>query len=295
MEKWQKYVHRIREDANFKKRIRSYIKDRDKMLDAGGQENSEPFTKKMPKHVTFDKQLEEEVERESFEMQTHLHPKFWKDDELNARISAKLRKIVHDFIEGLDVDINPRDIRLTGSIANYNWSKYSDIDLHIVVKFSDLDEDKKIVKSFFDFARMRWNDSHDIKIYGHEVEIYVENEGESHESSGIYSIVKDRWVVMPTEKDAEIDMPLARKKSDSITTQINLINHMLNAKKYKASVKTVARLKEKIRHMRRAGLNSPQKEFSPENIAFKILRREGMLEKLNNLKYSAYDKMMSIS
>ena len=141
---------------------------------------------------------------------------------------------------------------------------------------------------------MRWNDSHDIKIHGHEVEIYVEDEGETHESSGIYSIVKDRWVVMPTEKDAKIDLPLARKKSDSITTQINLINHMLNAKKYKASVKTIARLKEKIRRMRRAGLNSPQKEFSPENIAFKILRREGMLEKLNNLKYSAYDKMMSI-
>tara|TARA_Y100001938_G_C8044110_1_gene407845 strand:- start:1 stop:888 length:888 start_codon:yes stop_codon:yes gene_type:complete len=294
MEKWQKYIQTVKEDAKFKKRIRTYIKDRNKMLDDGGQKNTPPYTKKMSKHVTFDKQLEEEVERESFEMQQTLHPKFWKDDELNARVSAKLKKIVGDFLESLDVDVNPVDIRLTGSIANYNWSKYSDIDLHVVVKFSDLDEDKEIVKSFFDFARMRWNDNHDIKIYGHEVEIYVEDEGEKHESSGIYSIINDRWAIMPTPKDAKIDLPLARKKSDSIATEINLIQHMLNAEKYKASVKSVARLKEKIRRMRRAGLNGPMKEFSPENIAFKILRREGMLEKLNNLKYFAYDKMMSI-
>tara|TARA_R100000008_G_scaffold68693_1_gene45933 strand:+ start:225 stop:1112 length:888 start_codon:yes stop_codon:yes gene_type:complete len=295
MEKWQKYVRSVKEDAKFKKRIRTYIKDRNKMLDDGGQDNTPPFTKKMSKHVTFDKQLEEEVERESFEMQKTLHPKFWKDDELNARVSAKLKKIVRDFLESLDVGVNPVDIRLTGSIANYNWSKYSDVDLHIVVKFSDLDEDKEIVKSFFDFARMRWNDNHDIKIYGHEVEIYVEDEGEKHESSGIYSVIKDKWVIMPTPKDAKIDLPLARKKSDSIATEINLIQHMLRAEKYKESLKSVSRLKEKIRRMRRAGLNGPMKEFSPENIAFKILRREGMLEKLNNIKYFAYDKMMSIS
>ena len=47
--------------------------------------------------------------------------------------------------------------------------------------------------------------------------------------------------------------------------------------------------------MRRAGLDSSKQEFSPENIAFKILRREDTLQKLNDLKYDAYDKLMSVT
>jgi hypothetical protein len=46
--------------------------------------------------------------------------------------------------------------------------------------------------------------------------------------------------------------------------------------------------------MRKAGLQSEEREFSPENIAFKILRREGTLKKLNDLKYNAYDKELSL-
>ena len=55
------------------------------------------------------------------------------------------------------------------------------------------------------------------------------------------------------------------------------------------------RLKEKIRRLRLVGLESPLREFSPENIAFKILRRDGTLEKLSNMKYNVYDKQMSIT
>ena len=46
--------------------------------------------------------------------------------------------------------------------------------------------------------------------------------------------------------------------------------------------------------MRKAGLDSPKQEFSPENIAFKILRREDVLQKLSDMKYDAYDRLMSI-
>ncbi len=70
------------------------------------------------------------------------------------------------------------DLRFTGSLANYNWSKYSDIDLHIVVDFSKIDENTELVKDFLMRPGWRWNELHDITIYGHEVEIYVENVGE---------------------------------------------------------------------------------------------------------------------
>ena len=56
----------------------------------------------------------------------------------------------------------------------------------------------------------------------------------------------------------------------------------------------IERIKHKIRRMRQAGLDSPQKEFSPENIAFKILRRNGTLERLSTMKHNTYDAQMSL-
>ena len=84
-------------------------------------------------------------------------------------------------------------------------------------------------------------------------------------------------------------LPLRAKKSDDLTTQINLIGHIVDAGNFGAALKSIARLKSKIKHMRHAGLNSPAREFSAENIAFKILRRDNALGKLNNLQQRVYD------
>lgn len=238
--------------------------------------------------------LEEEVEADSFDKNEELESRFWSDKKLDPRISRRLTKIANDFIDGLEVPVEIEDIRFTGSLANYNWSKYSDVDLHIVVDFDKIDEDTELVKSFFDSVRMRWNDTHDIKIRGYEVEIYVENVGDVHKSSGIYSITDDEWVVEPDPTSVEINFHQARKKSDDIETQVNLLQHVLANGKYKSVLRGVDRLKDKIRRMRKAGLDSPAQEYSSENIAFKILRREEVLQKLTDLKYDAYDKLMSV-
>ena len=185
------------------------------------------------------------------------------------------------------------EIRFTGSLANYNWSKYSDIDLHIVVDFSKIDEDTELVKSFFDAARLRWNDLHDIKIHGYEVELYVENVSDVHRSSGIYSLTDQEWITEPNPESVDIDYRLARRKSNDIETQINLIKHIINRGKYQTALNNIDRVKGKIRNLRKAGLDSPQQEYSPENIAFKILRREDALQRLSDMKLSAYDNLMS--
>ena len=239
--------------------------------------------------------LEEEVEESSFEMQSELQPEIWLDNKMWPEVRERLLSIVEDFIEGLDIEITLVDLRLTGSLANYNWSPYSDADVHLVVDFAEIDEDTQLVKSFFDAARARWNDLHDITMYGFEVELYVENIGESHQSSGVYSILKDAWITEPNPRDVEIDFVTARKKSDDIETQVNLISWMIEGGKLKAALKSIERVKHKIRRMRQAGLDSPQKEFSPENIAFKILRRNDTLAHLSGMKYQAYDKEMSIA
>ena len=263
-------------------------------MNIGGQANTPPFTQKMGSHVTFDRQLGEEVEEETFEMQDELQPEIWRDEALWPEVREQMLEIVEDFLEGLDVEVPIRDVRLTGSLANYNWSRYSDVDVHIVVDFAKIDEDIELVKSFFDAARLRWNDIHNIKLYGFEVELYVENVGDPHHSSGVYSVYNQKWIKHPIPGDVDIDFITARKKSDDITTQVNLVSWMTDSHNLAGVLQSIERLKEKIRRMRQAGLSSPTREFSPENIAFKILRRDGTLETLSQLKYDIYDRSMSL-
>ena len=280
--------------ANVKK---GYVKDRNQYLKGGPISTSaggSPYTKKPPNSRALSAPpIGEEVDPESFEKKPNLNSKFWTDNQLCRKAARRLSKIADDFIEDLDVSVPVEEVRFTGSLANYNWSRYSDIDLHIVVDFSKIDEDTELVKSFFDAARLRWNDLHDIKIHGYEVELYVENVSDVHRSSGIYSLTDQEWITEPNPESVDIDYRLARRKSNDIETQINLIKHIINRGKYQTALNNIDRVKGKIRNLRKAGLDSPQQEYSPENIAFKILRREDALLRLADMKLSAYDNLMS--
>ena len=298
MEDWKNYVKSIQEIDTYINRIKSYVSDRNSLLNKGGQKNTAPFTKKMGSHVTFDKQvdnIDEEVEPESFQVHDALEPSIWDDEKLKSKIRDRLMKIASDFIDGLPVEVKIQDVTLTGSLANYNWSNYSDVDLHIIIDFLEIDANRVLVKSFFDNARMSWNNKHDITIKGYDVEIYVEDVRETHKSSGVYSVMRDEWNKEPKRYQSEINFTAARKKADDLEFQANIAANLVNAGRYKLALKNIDRLKKKIRNMRRAGLESKQQEFSVENIAFKILRRNDILGMLNDLKIKAYDSLLNLN
>lgn len=238
----------------------------------------------------------EEAEESSFIPHDELQPDIWQDEQLNSEVQERLLEIVNDFVEGLDIELDIEDIRLTGSLANYNWSKYSDIDLHFLVDFSKINENVELVKAFFDQARMRWNDLHRILVHGFEVEIYVEDANEDHRSSGLYSLLQNEWLKFPPRERGDIDFATADKKAQDYKDRLDCVANevMDNRKDYKQALRCIERIKEKIRDMRKAGLESEEAEFSAENIAFKILRRDGVLERLSELKYEAYDKLMTL-
>ena len=301
---WRDFVDSIREageptpfKSKAQKRYKAQRKRNDIYTTGGGHKkpsSGAPFTAKTQRAGTDRLRFEEDVEPESFQTHESLQPDLWVDDRLCPRVRRRLLKIAQDFIDGLPVEVNIKDITLTGSLANYNWSNYSDVDLHIIVDFLEVDENRKLVKSFFDNARMKWNNLHDIKMHGYDVEIYVEDDRETHKSSGIYSILNDEWIKQPRRYESSIDFNSARQKAQDIEFQVNIVSNLITAKKHKMALKNIDRLKNKIRNMRRAGLESPKQEFSVENIAFKILRRNDTLGYLNDLKTRAYDDMMTV-
>jgi hypothetical protein len=111
----------------------------------------------------------------SFQIKDQLNPDIWKNEKLNPEIKSNLIKIAKDFFKNLELpsNIKLKDILFVGSLANYNWSRFSDIDLHVVVDFSDFKEDEDFIKSFFDAQKNLFNSKHDIEVKAYPVEIYV--------------------------------------------------------------------------------------------------------------------------
>lgn len=301
---WKDFVDHIRQEGGYRNRIKTLDSDMGDYLDTGPQKKGGYKNKRAKfKGKKFNDisappgaagGLEEEVEPESFDFHDTLEPRLWNGMTMKPIIRDRLLKVANFFINKLPIEVDIKDIRLTGSLANYNWSNYSDVDLHIVVDFLQVDENTKLVKAFFDNTRMRWNQTHQIQIKGYDVEIYVEDAGEQHLSSGVYSVLNNDWVKQPSKFQSQIDFPAARRKADDIEFQVNVVNNQISAGRTKSALKNIERLKAKIKNMRRAGLESRKREFSVENIAFKILRRAGVLDILNDLKNNLYDDIMSI-
>jgi len=116
----------------------------------------------------------------SFHSKDNLNSKIWKesanDITINQKVRKKLLEIANEFIEFLKVDVVVSDIIMTGSLANYNWSEFSDIDLHIVVDFEQFSKEQlPLYEELFRLKKTLFNDKHDITIYGYEVELYVQN------------------------------------------------------------------------------------------------------------------------
>ena len=232
------------------------------------------------------------------DFQTHrnLNHMLWDrdTDELKKEISDRLIEIAQDFIESSEIaDVEIKDITFTGSLANYNYSQYSDIDLHIIINFADVDENVELVKEYFDNKKALWNLKHYIMIHGFEVEIYVQDESERHMSSGVYSIMNSEWIKKPTPEDPDLDYDNIKKKADDFKRQIDQVFKLQTQDKHQEAIDYAAKLKEKIRKFRQAGLED-EGEFSVENLAFKMLRRDGSLDTLSNVKVTSYDQMMSI-
>ena len=234
----------------------------------------------------------------SFEPQNELNPKVWegnkKEPKLKPEIRERLLEIAYEFIEFLDVEIVVTDIILTGSLSNYNWSKYSDFDLHIVANFQQYQENQiELYEKLFTLKKMLFNQKHDITIKDYEVELYVQNETESHFSSGVYSILFDEWASTPKKEDVTIDKELIKEKAKQ---WMNIIDDLLDTIKDDdtSTAKTlVQKYKDKLKKYRTCGLETGG-EYSTENLVFKILRRNGYIEKLHDSTTEIIDKKLSM-
>jgi hypothetical protein len=236
------------------------------------------------------------IDLSGFEMQETLNPKIWdKSEKLRPEIRKTLLKIADDYFESLELPgVDIEDVTFTGSLANYNWSQYSDVDLHMLIDYKEVPVGEGLVQDFLKTKSTNWNQNHDVKIYGYDVELYVQDISEEHVSTGVYSILKNEWLVKPEKKRISVDDKNVKLKSERIMDSIDdLYDDMKKTENYDEIVEKSDKIKDKIKKMRQAGLDRAG-EFSVENMVFKVLRRNGMLDRLSDIKTVAYDKSVTL-
>lgn len=243
----------------------------------------------------------EDINLKSFEVKDELNPKFWINNKLNSRVRLKLLDLADEFFDSLSVNwVKPEDIVLTGSIANYNWSKYSDVDVHILIDYSKVYKKTEFVKDYFDSKKVIWSEEHDtLKIFGFPVEIYVEDTNEVNRSSGIYSLNKNEWIKEPKNfQNAELNEDYIKEYSAKVMTEIDDVKEQIKKEKddHKIEVlcEKISKLFKKLSKQRKESL-SKEGEMGTFNIIWKVLRRSGYLDKIWEIINSTYNRINSLA
>ena len=232
----------------------------------------------------------------TFKVQPELNKMFWDENKmLNPTIRLALLKVAEYFYDSIKLNKKPviKDIVFTGSLANYNYSKYSDIDLHLLFDFEEMEGDREMIEQFFMLAKASWNNEHDISIKGFPVEVYAEDYQSPHISTGVFSVMKNQWIKEPQKITPVVDKLDVKTKVNYVN---KLYNHFLSLYKQHQTEgldANIHKLREKIRQYRQAGLDKGG-EFSTENISFKVMRRFGLLDKLKELQTAVTDANLTV-
>jgi len=227
-----------------------------------------------------------------------LNPKFWNNNQFDPEVRESLLNIAKDFYDHLNIVAPVKDIQLTGSLANYNYTDLSDLDVHIIIDFTDINQDVELVKKALDGVRFVWNSRHNIVINDHDVELYVQDINEQHTSSGLFSLLNNEWIREPIVHTPEIDEKDVEQKYIGYKNEIDKMEEYLNGKEkdeetYKRLAERAKKIKDKIQKDRKDCLSKSGNEFCVENLVFKKLRNNGDIERLIAVADQAYDMIYS--
>lgn len=214
-----------------------------------------------------------------------LNPLLWHGAMLKPTIRYKLLQIAKHFVAFIDIpELRLKDITLSGSNAAYSYTQHSDIDLHLIVEIP-MDQ-APLLKPLFDAKKNQYNFTHAITIKGIDVEVYVQDEAQDHHSLGIYSVLNNKWIQEPT-------MGTIKIHDADVTGKVeNYLNKIMQALTDTDLNRALA-VEQEIKKLRQSGLEQ-NGEFSVENVAFKVLRAKGFIDKLRQHIYKLQDMALSL-
>ena len=225
-----------------------------------------------------------------YQTQSNLNPKLWNGHILKQGLNNSFMKIVNHFYKFLEIDTPILDVILIGSNANYNWNKFSDIDLHVLINYRDIDDNLHLVKNYLHAKKSIWNLNYPLTYKGINIELYAQDSNtDLHASVGIYSLMQQKWINRPSSTQVSIDNSLINQKTQPYEFEID--NLKLDDSHLESKIKSILL---RLRNLRAAGLEAVG-EYSLENLAYKSLRNSGHLAKLKTMLQSNTIGQLSIN
>lgn len=225
----------------------------------------------------------------SIKYQVDLNDKVWDSNhKIHPEVREQLLAVAREFEEFVDANFEVVDVILTGSLANYNWTEHSDLDVHIIVDLTEDDLDNSIVdiQNVFRTKKYLWNEYHSIEIEGFPVEPYIQLADEEIEATAIYSLVLDRWIRKPKRENVTIDRFSIRNKADELIATIDKIIE------FDVGINAAEAVEKKIYQIRKSGLDK-RGEMSTENLVFKEVRNSGSIDRLRTYIRAKVDEELS--
>ena len=215
-----------------------------------------------------------------------LNPRLWDNEKLDPEVRDQLLLIAEDFVEYLGIsNLKVRDVTISGSNAAYSYTPHSDIDLHVLVDFNEL-PNNEVYQELFTAKKTLYNDAHDITVREVPVELYVQDIHNPVQSLGEYSIVHDKWIRIPKKRRANFDQAATKLKYEKLGELIELALKTKDPKRVNDTIALVKRY-------RKSGLDKAG-EFGPENLAYKAVRKQGLVQALHDLKAQLHAEKLSI-
>lgn len=205
-----------------------------------------------------------------------LNPFIWKDNILRQEVKDALDNIVIQFIDELEannIPIDIVDVHIVGSNASYNYELTSDLDVHVVADFSNINCNEKVLELLYNFFKSYFNNKYNISVHGIKVELYIENQKTPSKSNGIYSLVDDEWIKFPEQVDViEVDIEqelsywLEEYNKIIASNNMELLQDFLN----------------RLYILRRDSLIN-EGEYGKGNLVFKYFRNNGYINTIKDL------------
>jgi predicted nucleotidyltransferase len=241
------------------------------------------------KEEALPKKLKSDVE---IEYHKNLNRQFWLNNHLKSGIRKNLLNLAKFYFKQLDLGVELKDVIFTGSLANYNYTDLSDIDIHIIIDYKKLTNDDEFAKEFFSNKRSIWADSNEIKVNGFPVEIYVQDVSQLDDKGmgSMYSLLDNKWIKKPKYKLPQVEKHLITTKVNKYLDILNKISMMDD------SIKKVEAYNKVFEKMRTDRKKATQKEgeFSVDNLVFKVLRNKGVFDIIKNNKKEIVNNLFSM-
>lgn len=234
---------------------------------------------------------------EAIEKHNTLNPKlFTKEELLKDKVRNKMLEIVDEFLENLkeqEVKIKVDDIIFIGSNASYNYTKDSDIDLHVLANTKAVNYPEDLGSALYSAYRSLFNKQLDIQLFDIPVEIFVETEDSPRVSNGVYSVKKNKWIKKPVQEDIpEYDKEALDELVDKWETKCKDLINDIKADKLEDEKKVVKLITDIYEKLRKKGV--AKGEYAIENLAFKELRNKGYLDDLKEYRNELTSKRLSL-